>query len=143
MYRFLACGAALAATMALSSCVTNSTGVHAAESHVSVIAGKRTKIDTAFSEKKDCSLRVIPTVHIVEAPKHGSVVIVHETVVPDVKTYRSLRFFPKCNDVPVTGTVAYYTSAPGFVGSERVLTSHSTGEGVRVIHKTIDIDVTK
>jgi hypothetical protein len=134
--------AVLAAAMTLSGCVTGASDVRTDYSTVSVITGKRIRVDASYAMKKDCSFRMLPAIHLIEPPKHGSFEVVHEQVVPSSVKKRT-RTFVECNEIPVAGTVGYYQSAPGFLGADKVVTSHSFADGGLVLHKVVSINVTK
>ncbi|MGV1867599.1 MULTISPECIES: hypothetical protein [unclassified Rhizobium] len=140
MRESLALGAVLTATLMLAGCMSGSSGVRTDYSNVSVTVGKRTRVDAAYAIKKDCSLRMLPALHLIEPPKHGSFEVVHEKVVPSSVKKRT-RTFVECNEIPVDGTVGYYQPTPGFLGADKVVTSHSYADGGLVLHKVITISV--
>lgn len=57
-----------------------------------------------------------PRVDIVEQPKHGRIEILHQPVVADAGGKKM-----KCDKVKANGVAVYYTSQPGYVGSDKFI----------------------
>jgi hypothetical protein len=127
----------LGAGAALSGCVTsNADGVKQINEHALAVSGERTKIGRDWNVNPDCSVPSKPVVRVVQAPEHGKLAIVEEGVFPN-------KHGGKCNSIKVLGNAQYYTSNPGFVGKDRVVTRHSYGGGGSIEDVTTEITVVK
>ena len=123
-YRIAVLSASLL-TLPLSGCVTTgSDGVKSFPKQVLAASGERTRIRQDWSIKNDCSQDGLPKVRVPAAPAHGQVSIVEEGVFPNS------RRLPKCRTKKVAGIATYYTSDPGYLGSDhlRLRQSYSGGD---------------
>lgn len=127
------------AVSSLSSCVTVSPdGVKRVEFNKVVVSGERTREGVAWLIKPDCSMQSIPTVRVVEPPKHGKLVIVKESVFPTT----AKGIYSKCKAVKVQGSVGYYTSDKGYLGMDSLTVRVSYGNG-RIEDSVLNIKVVK
>ncbi|MDE1996087.1 MAG: hypothetical protein KGI75_26550 [Rhizobiaceae bacterium] len=106
--------------MALSGCVgTPISGAKQQQFSPRVVSGKKTKITGASLVKQDCTFASYPYTGIVTQPNHGKIDIEHGPVASK---------FPKdspayiCSGKPVQGNIIYYTSNPGFTGTDQFTT---------------------
>lgn len=127
------------AISSLSSCVTVSPdGVKRVEFNKVAVSGERTREGVAWHIKPDCSMQNMPTVRVVEPPKHGKLEIVKEGIFPT--TAKGL--YNKCRSVKVQGSVGYYTSDKGYIGMDRLTVRVSYGNG-RIEDTVLNIKVVK
>ncbi|WP_168880022.1 hypothetical protein [Rhizobium sp. P28RR-XV] len=121
---------------ALSGCVTsNADGIKQINDHAFAVSGERTEVGRDWSLNPDCSVRGNPSVRVLQAPKHGKLLIQREDVFPYWKN-------GKCNSKKVPGNGQYYTSDSGFIGTDRAITRHSYANGF-VQDVTTEINVVK
>ncbi len=102
-----------------------------------VLTGEKTQLGTNWHINPDCSFADLPATHIIEAPKHGRLQILHSKIFPNAKG-----LFAKCRTVRVNGLVAYYRSKPGYVGTDQVILRAPYGDG-KVAETVINITVVK
>ncbi|RFB93654.1 hypothetical protein B5K11_14175 [Rhizobium leguminosarum bv. trifolii] len=114
------------AAISLSSCTTTSDGFRRKSASLTVLSGEKTKAGQNWHINVDCSQIDYPAIHVVEQPKHGRLQIVHEPVFPyDARGERL-----KCRTIKVGGAVGYYTSEPGYIGSDRFVVRYPYGDGM-------------
>ncbi|MBY5563933.1 hypothetical protein HFO59_26120 [Rhizobium leguminosarum] len=103
------------ATISLSNCTTTSNIRH--DSHrMTARSGERTSVLQNVHLNGDCKFIDYPRVDIVEQPKHGRIEIVHQPVTADSGGKKM-----KCDKVKADGVAVYYTSQPGYVGSDKFI----------------------
>ncbi|PZM08615.1 hypothetical protein CPY51_28490 [Rhizobium tubonense] len=90
----------------------------------------------SYNLNPDCSLLTVPNEKITQPPLHGSVQVVKGTVFSHYKSPP----LSKCNSRPVVGVVEYYTSKPGYAGTDSYRARISYGNG-RIDDVTININV--
>jgi hypothetical protein len=123
-----AVNAALVLTIsaALSSCVTtNADGVKQYSFQKTAVSGDRLKISRVAIVKRDCNMRTLAEMRVIDPPQHGRVDIVHEKV--EGKFSGDYRL---CTGKEVMGTVAYYTSQKGYIGRDKVVIRASSDDGI-------------
>ena len=115
---------AVAATLALASCVvintTNpgaTTPPPAAEKPIirGALSGQRQILASFYATALDCTSLGYPTLKVAKAPKHGEVSVEQGTAVADFEKNDARNV---CNGKSVPATVIYYTSEPGFIGTD-------------------------
>ena len=80
-------------------------------------SGKPSRLASAFSLHPDCSLNDYITVRVLAAPTHGTATVERGRFYP---TYPRTNDRSACNAHPAEGTVVWYRSEPGYVGSDAV-----------------------
>jgi len=85
--------------------------------HIATTPGSKTKLNFYVALNADCSSIGDSTIRIVDPPSHGSVAVEQGTDYPEFAS-NNQRF--ECNKHEAPGTIVYYTSAPGYVGSDSV-----------------------
>jgi hypothetical protein len=81
------------------------------------VSGRKQLIETFLAAKPDCTSPGYPTLKVAKAPQHGQVSVEQGT---------GVAAFPKenprsaCNGQEFPATVVYYTSEPGFTGTDSV-----------------------
>lgn len=81
------------------------------------LSGQRQEIFVVYNNANDCSTTGYPTMKVAKPPQHGQV---------SVEQGSAIAAYPKtdmrniCNGKTVPATVIYYTSEPGFVGTDSV-----------------------
>ena len=126
-----------AAVISLSSCTTSLTGFKQTSYPATVRSGQKTKMVQNFHIDSNCRHAGYPDIDIVEQPKHGRLEIVHQPLVADTQGK-----WPKCDKLKVKGTVAYYTSERGFVGSDRFVLKTPYERG-NIVQGTFNLNVVK
>ncbi|QND51767.1 hypothetical protein HB779_07510 [Phyllobacterium sp. 628] len=116
---------------------TNSANV---SSEKSATTGKRSRIWSNYQVKEDCSSGIIPTLKVTSAPVHGKIEIVEETVSPEIPA-DNVRY--KCNSRKYKAAVAYYTSEPGFSGTDKVSLYADWRSDQMFTYTTVRIKVSK
>lgn len=111
----------VAVCVSLSSCVTTQGSHLHAQNGITAVSGERTKIAQAWHLNPDCTADGVPNIRILQEPQHGSVNVVTEPVYP----LFARGVLAKCRTKKVRGTVVYYTSAPHYLGPDRVRTRSS------------------
>ncbi|MBB3297109.1 hypothetical protein CO662_03135 [Rhizobium anhuiense] len=114
-----------AAVISLSSCTTTSDSFRRESASLTVRSGERTRAGQVWRIHSDCSLADYPPTHIIEQPKHGRLQIVHEPIFP----HEAKGKLAKCRTVKVGGVAGYYTSKPGYIGSDRFVVRFPVGDG--------------
>lgn len=114
----------LSAGMALSGCVSAPIG-GAKQSQFSGRAapGKKTRITGASLVKPDCTFAGFPYTGIIKQPAHGRIDIEHGPVAAKFPKGSNAYF---CSGKSVQGNNIFYTSNPGFVGTDQ-FTARLTG----------------
>jgi hypothetical protein len=120
----------LALVVVLASCTTpnvivvNNNGVATGGGVQSAVArpivrgaesGKRQEISYGMSVNPDCTSIGVDIMKVVKAPAHGQITVEQGQEYPN--------FLPEnvrhhCNSEKLAATIAYYTSEPGFVGTD-------------------------
>lgn len=101
------------------------------------LSGQQIRIWGAMMLDPDCTPHGSMTTQIVEPPRHGQAMVSDEPFYPS--------FLPPnpravCDTHKAPGKQVFYTSEPGFKGSDLVVVQNATSEGM--IRKTsIDIEV--
>lgn len=80
-----------------------------------VASGQRTKLFFNHAINPDCSSATIPSIRIVDEPKHGRITIVGGT---DYVYFPATNPRSACNSKRVAGQYVYYTSDLNFVGDD-------------------------
>lgn len=137
MKNFFACLILAVAVISLSSCTTTSNSFRQKSKSITALSGERTRIGQTWHINNDCSHADYPATHIVEQPKHGRLQIVHEPVFPNAAGKLA-----KCRTVKVGGVVGYYTSEPGYIGSDRIVLSSPYGDG-KIEETVMNVNVIK
>jgi|GEM_PF-2635477 len=81
------------------------------------LSGQRQQIFSVYNNANDCSTTGYPTMKVAKPPQHGQV---------SVEQGSAIAAYPKtdirniCNGKSVPATVIYYTSEPGFIGTDSV-----------------------
>lgn len=123
--------------IALCGCTTTSDSFRQKSVSKTVLTGEKTKLGQTWHVDKDCSfVGYLPT-HVIEQPKHGRFQLVHESVFPNEKGALA-----KCRTVKVQGMVGYYTSEPGYIGSDKIVVRSPSGNG-RVDEIIMNVNVIK
>jgi hypothetical protein len=114
----------LSAGMALSGCVSAPIG-GAKQSQFSgrIAPGKKTRITGASLVKPDCTFAGFPYTGIIKQPTHGRIDIEHGPVAAKFPKGSNAYF---CSGKSVQGNNIFYTSNPGFVGTDQ-FTARLTG----------------
>ncbi|MGV1835042.1 hypothetical protein ACQZ6C_09795 [Rhizobium rhizogenes] len=114
----------LSVGMALSGCVSAPIG-GAKQSQFSgrVAPGKKTRITGASLVKPDCTFAGFPYTGIIKQPAHGKVEVEHGPVAAKFPKGSNAYF---CSGKSVQGNNIFYTSNPGFVGTDQ-FTARLTG----------------
>jgi hypothetical protein len=129
----------LSVGMALSGCVSAPIGgAKQIQYSRNVGSGKKTHITGASLVKPDCTFATFPYTGIVKQPAHGKVEVEHGPVAAT---------FPKgsnayiCSGKTVQGNNIFYTSNPGFVGTDQFTvrltglnTDGTVQDGTFVVH---------
>lgn len=106
----------LSVGMALSGCVSAPlAGTKQNQYSHKVISGKKTALGMTASVKRDCTFNSYPYAAVIKQPSHGKVTFEHGTV--HVKYDKDSDAY-MCSGKPVEGTTVYYTSDPGFTGTD-------------------------
>ncbi|WP_271023074.1 hypothetical protein [Rhizobium sp. RCAM05973] len=114
------------AALSLTGCVTTSVdGVKQRPHNQVVTSGKREKIGQSWHLNPDCSVSRLPTARVIEEPQHGKVSVVNQKGL--VATAKGQ--FARCNSLRLPVTAIYYQSAPGYVGSDKLVARVSYGDG--------------
>ena len=114
-----------AAVISLSSCTTTSDSSRRESASLTAHSGEKTRAGQNWHINSDCSLADYPPTHIIEQPKHGRLQIVHEPIFP----HEAKGKLAKCRTVKVGGVAGYYTSKPGYIGSDRFVVRFPVGDG--------------
>jgi hypothetical protein len=121
---FLAVASALALALALASCVvinTNSPGATTARQTTGkpiirgALSGQRQILASFYAAASDCTSLGYPTLKVAKAPKHGEVSVEQGTALADFEKDDARNV---CNGKSLPATVIYYTSEPGFIGTD-------------------------
>lgn len=124
------------AMISLSSCTTTSSVKH--DSHrMTARSGERTAVLQNAHLNGDCKFISYPRVDIVEQPKHGRTEIVRQTIVVDAGGKKM-----KCDKVRADGVKVYYTSQPGYVGSDTFILRTPEEQG-RIVEGVAEVKVVK
>ncbi|MFS2180184.1 hypothetical protein ACCC98_30235 [Rhizobium pisi] len=124
------------AMISLSNCTTTSNVRH--DSHrMTARSGVRTSVLQNAHLNGDCKFIDYPSVDIVEQPKHGRTEVLHQPVVVDSGGKKM-----KCDKVKADGVVVYYTSQPGYVGSDKFILRTPEERG-RIVEGVADVKVVK
>jgi hypothetical protein len=117
---------AVAATLALASCIvinTSNPGATPAPQATAnpiirgALTGQRQILASFYATASDCTSLGYPTLKVAKAPKHGEVSVEQGTALADFEKDDARRV---CNGTSVPATVIYYTSEPGFIGTDSV-----------------------
>lgn len=125
--------------VALSGCVSAPIGgAKQIQFSTRIAPGKKTKITGASLVKQDCTFASFPYTGIIKPPAHGKVEVEHGPVAAK---------FPKdspahvCSGKTVQGNNIFYTSNPGFVGTDQFTvrltglnTDGTVQDGTFVVH---------
>jgi hypothetical protein len=104
--------------------------------HSHALSGERTKMSQSYNLNPDCSLLSLPSEKITRPPLHGSIEVVKGRI---FSHYKSLPL-SKCNSRAVEGIVEYYTSKPGYAGTDSYKARISYGNG-RIDDVTVNVSV--
>jgi hypothetical protein len=117
---------AVASTLALASCIvinTNNPGAVTAQQATrtpiirGAISGQRQILASFYATASDCTSLGYPTLKVAKAPKHGEVSVEQGTALADFAKDDARNV---CNGRSVPATIIYYTSEPGFIGTDSV-----------------------
>lgn len=127
--------------VALSGCVSAPIGGAKQDQYSHrVISGKKTALGMASSVKRDCTFNSYPYTAVVKQPSHGKVTFEHGTV--HVKYDKDSDAYI-CSGKPVEGTTIYYTSDPGFVGTDQFTLRVTVLYGSKVSDENLTVKVVK
>lgn len=103
----------------------------------SALAGQEVRVWWAMLLNADCTAAGTMTTQIVQPPRHGDLRLSDDPFYPSfpVTNPRS-----GCDSKPAPGKQAFYTSANGFHGHDRMVIRNATSEG-RMRRITIDVAV--
>jgi hypothetical protein len=79
------------------------------------LSGQRQILASFYATALDCTSLGYPTLKVAKAPKHGEVSVEQGTAVADFEKNDARNV---CNGKSVPATVIYYTSEPGFIGTD-------------------------
>jgi hypothetical protein len=79
------------------------------------LSGQRQIIASFYATASDCTSLGYPTLKVAKAPKHGEVSVEQGTALADFGKDDARNI---CNGRSVPATVIYYTSEPGFIGTD-------------------------
>jgi hypothetical protein len=117
---------AIASTLALASCIvinTNNPGAITATQATGTpivrgaLSGERQILVSFYATASDCTSLGYPTIKVAKAPKHGEVFVEQGAALADFGKDDARDI---CNGRSVPATVIYYTSEPGFIGTDSV-----------------------
>jgi hypothetical protein len=117
---------AVAFTLALASCIvinTSNPGATTAPQATGkpiirgALSGQRQILASFYATASDCTSLGYPTLKVATAPKHGQVSVEQGTALADFEKDDARNV---CNGKSVPATVIYYTSEPGFIGTDSV-----------------------
>ena len=100
-------------------------------------SGERTSVLQNVHLNGDCKFIDYPRVDIMEQPKHGRIEIVHQPVTADSGGKKM-----KCDKVKADGVAVYYTSQPGYVGSDKFIIRTPEDHG-RIAEGVAEVKVVK
>ncbi|HEY0122231.1 MAG TPA: hypothetical protein VGC14_10820 [Rhizobium sp.] len=110
-------GAFIGIGMSLSGCVSAPIGgAKQSQFAVRAASGKKTPITSTSLVKPDCTFGGFPYTGIIKPPAHGKIDIEHGPVRSKYDK-DSIAFI--CSGKPVKGNIIFYTSDPGFVGTDQ------------------------
>lgn len=113
---FIYLGALAGVGAVLSSCVSAPIGgTKVSESKGTVRSGQRVQVAAISLIKPDCTYASYPYVAIVKSSSHGKIDMTHGMV---HAKYASDSPVGMCKN-PVQGTMVFYTSDPGFTGTDQ------------------------
>jgi hypothetical protein len=126
----------------LSGCVGTPIGGTKQGAYVArAVSGKKTLVGTSSAVKPDCTFHAYPYNHVVQPASHGKVDIEHGIVKGNFAK-DSDAFM--CSNKPVQGNMIYYTSNPGFVGTDQFTLRVTTlNSNQRVADENVTIKVLK
>lgn len=126
MTRFLLSFVSAIAAISLSGCVTTSAdGVRQIPHDHVVKSGKREQIRQSWHLNPDCTVSHVPTVRVIELPRHGTATISDEKgLISKAKGQ-----FARCNSLKLPVAGIYYQSAPGYIGRDKFIARVSYGDG--------------
>jgi hypothetical protein len=117
---------AVACTLALASCIvinTNNPGATAARQATGkpiirgALSSQRQIVASFYATASDFTSLGYPTLEVAKAPKYGEVSVEQGTALADFEKDDARDV---CNWKSVPATVIYYTSEPGFIGTDSV-----------------------
>jgi hypothetical protein len=127
--------------VALSGCVsTPLDGAKQNQYSHRAISGKKTALGMAASVKRDCTFNSYPYTGILKQPSHGKVTFEHGPV--RVKYDKDSDVYI-CSGKPVEGTTVYYTSDPGFTGTDQFTLRMTVLYANKVNDENLTIQVVK
>ncbi|WFU02636.1 hypothetical protein QA648_02290 [Rhizobium sp. CB3171] len=97
------------------------------------ISGKKTALGMVASVKRDCTFDAYPYTGIIKQPSHGKVRVKYDK---DSDAY-------VCSGKPVEGTTVYYTSDPGFTGTDQFTLRMTVLYANKVSDENLTIQVVK
>jgi hypothetical protein len=115
---------AAASALALASCIvvnTNNPAGPAARQAAEkpmirgALSGQRQIIASFYATASDCTSLGYPTLKVAKPPEHGEVSVEQGTALADFGKDDARNI---CNGRSVPATVIYYTSEPGFIGTD-------------------------
>lgn len=117
----------VAAGLGLASCVINqpptppnqpqSPPTEAGPKVRGALSGAKQQIAEFYFVNPDCTSGGYPTLKVAKQPQHGQISIEQGTAYAEFTRDKA---FAACNGKKVPATLVYYTSEPGFVGSDEV-----------------------
>ena len=81
------------------------------------LSGVRQQINSFYNLNPDCTSGGYPTLKVARAPQHGQVVVEQGM---DFAEFPKDNIRSACNGRSVPATLIFYTSEPGFVGTDTV-----------------------
>jgi hypothetical protein len=115
---------AVASTLTLASCIVINSNNPAATTARQptetpmirgALSGQRQILDSFYATAPDCTSLGYPTLKVAKAPTHGEVSVEQGTALASFGKDDARNI---CNGRSVPATVIYYTSEPGFIGTD-------------------------
>ena len=100
-----------------------------AEEQATVKSGKEARVGWIGSVSENCRANAAPTITPAELAKHGQIKLVEGQVETNT--------VPNCPGIKIPAIVVFYTSSPGFKGTDSFALSTGEGKPNRVYTMTI------
>lgn len=135
--------AAISSALLVAGCQTSDLKTSRTGSTVyafSAKSGQKTGLVSNYMVNPDCSSGKVPDFKVATAPANGTVDLWRGTVSPSFAQGHAQE---KCNARKVAAVGAFYTSKPGFVGTDRLVVSSKAPGSDVYSYVTVNITVTK
>lgn len=139
----LLAAAAISSVLLVAGCQTSeltTTRTGSTTFTISAKSGYKTGLLSTHMVNPDCTSGRVPAFKVATPPANGTIDLWQGSISPSYAAGHALH---KCNSRKVAAVGAYYTSKPGFVGTDQLIVSSKAPGSDAYSYVTVHITVTK